>query len=170
MSKQTHRLLNGRGNTKVTCLTKYKGYFKYQHKYKVYFKYICYLIKMAAQIQRLLQINGNWCFFHFIDLIYGERKHYVLSSKLFPFLKVHPNFCGTNYDLSSNTTQPLVFKVIEYGFEIFQTVLSLNCKIIQLKTLDLVIHLSLNSNKAPNLFSAICSEINAVSNTNLILL
>ena len=39
-----------------------------------------------------------------------------------------------------------------------------------LKTLNLVINLSLISNKAPNLFSAICSEINAVSNTNLILL
>ena len=63
-----------------------------------------------------------------------------------------------------------VFKVIQYGFEIFQTVLSLNCKTIKLKTLNLVINLSLISNKAPNLFSAIFSEINAVSNTNLILL
>ena len=63
-----------------------------------------------------------------------------------------------------------VFKVIQYGFEIFQTVLSLSCKLIQLKTLNLVINLSLITNKATNLFSAICSEINAVSNTNLILL
>ena len=49
------------------------------------------------------------------------------------------------------------------------TVLSLNCKIIELKTLNLVIHLSLISNKASNLFSATCSEINAVSSTHLIL-
>ena len=38
------------------------------------------------------------------------------------------------------------------------------------KTLNLVTNLSLISNKAPYLLSAICSEINAVSNTNLILL
>ena len=43
-----------------------------------------------------------------------------------------PNFCGKNYDLSIKTTKP-VFKIIQYGFEIFQPVLSLNWKIIQLK-------------------------------------
>ena len=47
---------------------------------------------------------------------------------------------------------------------------SLNCKIVQLKKLNLVINLSLISNKASNLFSAIYSEIIAVSNTNLTLL
>ena len=62
------------------------------------------------------------------------------------------------------------FKVIQYGFEIFQTILSLHCKIIELKILNLVINLSPISSKAPNLFSVNCSEINAVSNTNLILM
>ena len=38
------------------------------------------------------------------------------------------------------------------------------------KTLNLVKNLSLISNKAPNLFSAIYSDINTVSNTNLIIL
>ena len=71
-----------------------------------------------------------------------------------------PNVYGTNYDL----------KFIQYGFEIFQTVLSLSCKIMQRKTSNLVINLSLISNKAPNLFSAIVSGINTVSDTNLILL
>ena len=58
---------------------------------------------------------------------------------------------------------------MQHGFEISQIVLSLNCKTIELKTLNLVINLSLISNKAPNLFTAICSEINTVSKTNLIL-
>ena len=49
----------------------------------------------------------------------GERRHYALSTNLFP---------------------------------------SLNCKITQLKTLNLLINLSLICNKAPHLFSAICSE------------
>ena len=41
------------------------------------------------------------------------------------------NICGRNYDLSSKTTKPLVFfKVISYGYEIFQTALILRCKII----------------------------------------
>ena len=63
-----------------------------------------------------------------------------------------------------------VFKVVQYGFEIFQTVLSLNCKIIELKTLNLVINFILISDKASKLFAAICSKISIVSNTNLILL
>ena len=63
---------------------------------------------------------------------------------------------------------PKIF-LSQYRFEIFQTLLNLNCKIIQLKTLNLVINLSIISNKASNLFSAIFSEINTVSNTNLIL-
>ena len=45
-----------------------------------------------------------------------------------------------------------------------------NYKIINLKAFNLVISLSLISNKALNLFSAICSEINTISNTNIILL
>ena len=84
------------------------------------------------------------------------------------FQKLVLNFCGTNYDLSSKTTQPLLLKS-QYGFEIFQTVLSPNCKIIQPKAINLVINLSLISNKVPNLLSAVFSEINTVSNTNLIL-
>ena len=42
-----------------------------------------------------------------------------------------PNFYGTNYDLTViQVIQATDFKVIQYGFEIFQTVLSLSCKII----------------------------------------
>ena len=57
-----------------------------------------------------------------------------------------------------------VFKVVQYGFEIFQTVLSLNCKIIELKILNLVINSILISDKA------LCFKISIVSNTNLMLL
>ena len=46
----------------------------------------------------------------------------------------------------------------------------LNWNTIELKTLNVVINLSLISEKAPKLFSAIYSDINTVSNTNLILL
>ena len=42
----------------------------------------------------------------------------------------------------------------------------LNCKIKLVKTFNLV-NLSLISNKTPNLYSVICSEINAVSNTKI---
>ena len=63
-----------------------------------------------------------------------------------------------------------VFKAIQYDFEIFEIVLSLNCKIILLKAINLVINLSLISDKAPKQFSAICSGINTVSNANLMLL
>ena len=52
-----------------------------------------------------------------------------------------------------------VFTVIQCGFENFQTVLSLNWKIILLKTSNLLKKLSLISNKAPNLLSGICSEM-----------
>ena len=44
----------------------------------------------------------------------------------------------------------------------------MNCKTIYLKTLNLALNLSLISNEAPNLFSAIFSAINTVSKTNLI--
>ena len=80
------------------------------------------------------------------------------------FQKLIPNSCGTNYDLSLFYLAT-IFKVIHTHFEIFQTVLSLNYKII----LPELINLSLIFDKGPNQFSAICSEINTVSNTHLIL-
>ena len=40
----------------------------------------------------------------------------------------------------------------------------------KLKTFNLVINLSLISNKASNLYFVICSEINTVSTTNIVLL
>ena len=46
-------------------------------------------------------------------------------------------------------------------YEIFETVLSLNCKTIWLKTFDLVINLWLISYKVPNLYSAIRPEMNS---------
>ena len=39
-------------------------------------------------------------------------------------------FVVQNYGISSKITKPLCFLVLEYHYEIFQTVLSLNCKII----------------------------------------
>ena len=72
--------------------------------------------------------------------------------------------CGTN---KLWPFKQKVYKVIQYCYEIFQTILNLNRKIIQLKRFNLVINLTLISNKVSNLFSAICSEINAVQN-NLI--
>ena len=95
---------------------------------------------------------------------------HCLSSNHFPFLKVHPYLLWYKRSPFKHNYLATVFKVKQYGFEIFRTVLSLNCKIIQLKTLNLVINLSLISNRAPNMFSAIFSEINTVSNTNVILL
>ena len=53
------------------------------------------------------------------------------------------------------------FKVIQYGCETFQ-----HCKIIQLKTFNLELNVSLISNKAPNLYSVICAEMNAASVKN----
>ena len=32
------------------------------------------------------------------------------------------NFCGTNYVLSSKTTEPLFFKVIQYDYKTFENV------------------------------------------------
>ena len=45
-------------------------------------------------------------------------------------------------------------------YEIFEIVLSLNCKTIWLKTFDLVINFWLISYKVPNLYSAIRPEMN----------
>ena len=95
---------------------------------------------------------------------------HCLSSNHFPFLKVHPYLLWYKRSPFKHNYLATVFKVKQYGFEIFRTVLSQNCKIIWLKMLSFVINLSLISNKAPNLFSAICSEINSISNTNLKLL
>ena len=99
------------------------------------------------------------------------RRHYALSSELFPFVKVSSlTFVVQTMAFQANPISHCVFKVTQYGYEIFLTVLSLNCKIMWLKTFNLVINLPLISNKNPNLFSAVGSEINTVSNTSLILL
>ena len=60
--------------------------------------------------------------------------------------KVPPYFVGGREDTM------LYLQIFSHFF------LSLNCKITQLKTLNLLINLSLICNKAPHLFSAICSE------------
>ena len=50
------------------------------------------------------------------------------------------NFCGTNYGFSSK-------RFSKYGYQIFQTISSLNSKTIQLKTFNLVINFSIISNR-----------------------
>ena len=62
------------------------------------------------------------------------RRHYALSSYLFPFLKVLPlPFLVQLIAFQAKPPSQCVFKVTHYGYEILQTVLSLNYKIIQLK-------------------------------------
>ena len=96
--------------------------------------------------------------------IFKERRLYALSSYLFPFLKVSSiTFVVQTMAFQAKLPSHCVFKVMQYGYEIFQTVLSLSYKIIQLKTFNLVTNFSLISNKTPRLFSAICSEINTAS-------
>ena len=87
----------------------------------------------------------------------------MLYLHMYPFLKVlSMTFVVQTIAFQAKLSSQCIFEVIEHGYEIFQTILSL-------KTFSLVIHLSLISSKYPNLFSAICSEI-TVSDTNLILL
>ena len=74
------------------------------------------------------------------------------------------------WPLKSNYQANVFFKVIQHGYEIFQTVLSLNCKIIWLITFNLVTNLLLITNKSLNLDSVIYAEMNTVSITNIILL
>ena len=74
------------------------------------------------------------------------------------------------WPLTSNYQANVFFKVIQHGYEIFQTVLSLNCKIIWLITFNLVTNLLLITNKSLNLDSVIYAEMNTVSITNIILL
>ena len=82
----------------------------------------------------------------------------------FPISKnLIPNFAVQITTFLAKLRSQCVFKFIQYGREMSQTV-------IQLKTFNLVINLSLISNKDSNLFSAICSEINAITNTDLLLL
>ena len=58
----------------------------------------------------------------------GRRGDIMLYLHIFPnFLRFIPDFCGTNYNLLNKNYLATVFKVIQYGFEIFLTFLSLNC-------------------------------------------
>ena len=76
----------------------------------------------------------------------------------------------TNYGLSSKTTQSLCFsKPYSVVTKIFK-LLSLNCEIIEPKTSSLGINLSPIPNNVPKLYSEICSEMNNIPVTNLILL
>ena len=61
----------------------------------------------------------------------GGRKHYALSSYLFTFLKVSSlTFLVQTMAFQINLLSQCILKVIQYAYEIFQTVLSLNSKII----------------------------------------
>ena len=60
----------------------------------------------------------------------GGRRHYALSSYLFQFLKVSSlTFVVQTVAFQAKKPSQCVFKVTQYGYEIFQTVLSMNCKI-----------------------------------------
>ena len=61
-----------------------------------------------------------------------------------------------NYDLSTKTTKPMFFKVIEYANEIFVNVKP-SLQNTEAKTFNLVLNLSLISNKALNLDPGISS-------------
>ena len=59
----------------------------------------------------------------------GGWRHYALSSYLFPFLKVSSlTFAVQSMVFQAKLPSQCVFKVIQYGYEIFQAVLSLNFK------------------------------------------
>ena len=59
------------------------------------------------------------------------RKDTMLYLQIFhPFLKVSPKLLCYKLRPFKKNYQASVFKVMQYGFEIFQTVLSLDCKII----------------------------------------
>ena len=58
----------------------------------------------------------------------GGRRHYALSLYLFPFLKVSfLTFVVQTMAFQAKLPRHCVFKVMQHGYE---TVLSLNCKII----------------------------------------
>ena len=59
----------------------------------------------------------------------------------------------------------MFFKIIHYGYENFPNVKQIPQNRIN-KTFNLELNVSLISNKAANLISAICSEINIVSIIN----
>ena len=86
------------------------------------------------------------------------------------------NFCGTNHDLSIKTTKAKVkaklfcFSKSYSIVKNFSKLLILNCKITWLQTSNLVLNLSLISNKDPNLYSVICFELDLVSIANIKLL
>ena len=61
--------------------------------------------------------------------IWMRMKHYALSSYLFPFLKVSSlTFVVQTMVFQAKLPSQCVIKVIQYGYEVFQTVLSLNCQ------------------------------------------
>ena len=62
------------------------------------------------------------------------------------------------------TTQKLCFSKSCSVVMKYLKMLSQYCKIIQLKTLNLVLYLSLIFNSIPNLYSLICSEMNTALN------
>ena len=69
------------------------------------------------------------------------RRYYALFSYPFQFLSASsPSFVLQPMIFQANLPSQYVFKVIQYGYEIFDTVLSLNCKIIKLKTFNMVIN------------------------------
>ena len=101
----------------------------------------------------------------------GGGEEFALHGNLFPFLKhlslslKQINPCGTHHYLSCKTTKPLYFSK-SYSMVInFQTgkpkLQNHIAKNIWLRDLS-----SLISNKAPNLYSVICSEMNTVSVTS----
>ena len=45
------------------------------------------------------------------------------------FIPKFLTFCGKNYGLLSKTSKPMCFQSMQYGYEIFETVLSLKCTI-----------------------------------------
>ena len=64
-------------------------------------------------------------------LFFGGGGHYALSSYLFPFLKVSSlTFVVQTTALQAKLPTHCLFKVIQYGHEIFETILSRNYKII----------------------------------------
>lgn len=95
-----------------------------------------------------------------------------LSSYVLPFygnIFLYPkqiHFRGINYGLSS---KPLCFSKSYISVK-FSKMFSQQHKIIKLRTCTLVLNLSRISNKAPNLYSLICSEMNTVLFTNIRLL
>ena len=65
-----------------------------------------------------------------------ERRPYDLSSNVFQFLKVlFLTLVVQTMAFQAKLPSHCVFKVIQYSYEIFQTALSLKCKIIYVKNL-----------------------------------